>query len=276
MESIAEPLEGQEQTLARRVAMTPAQYHADNSRTSHSHLELFRDDPAVYESKIIFGHQKPATAAQDFGTIVHDAVLMGGENCCIVEIPQRILSSSGSRAGKAWQFFKAEHPGKFLLTIHELEPVRRAIDAVMSHRVVRRMIELPGHSEAVIHWTDPITGLPMKSMIDRLVGNVVGDLKTAAHMNSRRFRSHAYKMGYHRQAALYLDAAQQLIGQQMGFTWWVVSKDEPYTVKTYVPSQKMIQNGRDENRETIDDFAVCKESGVWRDKHFGELITLDD
>lgn len=252
---------------------TPAEYHADDQCLSHSRLEDFIEDPALFEGRYIT-KRYPAreSAAYEFGTLVHDALLQGGTSCVIVEIPADVLSSSGARSGSAWKQFAAEHAGKYLLKSHEIPPIREAVDAVWAHPKARAILDFKGgFNEYAIRWTDEETDIRCRALLDRFTPVFVGDLKTTVSTNKRQFAAQAYKCGYFRQAAMYLDAAHALTGNVLGFVFIAVRKDPPYSVETFIPDEDAIGLARTENREAMRAFAACCDSGVWKREGWGTL-----
>lgn len=252
-------------------------YFADRTAVSHSMLEVFIEDPELFEGRFITGeYPEEQKACYDFGTLVHDAVLQGGTQCVIVEIPRDVLSKSGSKAGFAWEQFEAEHsaPGKYLLKSQDIQPIRKCFDAIMRHPKARAILEFNGEYERPIRWTHRETGLELRSMLDKLTPVFVGDLKTTTCTNARQFARRAYDLGYFRQAAMYLEAAWELTGDMRGFVFITVRPDPPYAVRTFVPDEDSIGLGRMENLDALRDLARCKETGVYRSDDWGKLLPI--
>ena len=262
---------------AEHWPVSPRQYHAA-PELSHSRLEVFWDDPALYEGTFITGKYPPKDSIGfDFGTLVHDSILQGGTQCVIVEIPRDVLTKSGAKDGKAWDQFRAEHAGtgKYLLKSKEIPPIRQAVDAVWRHPKARALLEYPGgENEFAIRWTDDETCLPCRALLDRMTAGFIVDIKTAASVKPRKFAYDADSFGYYRQAAMYVDAAEALTDEEKPFCFIAVKNTPPYSVETFLPDQDCIELGREENREALRLFAECQSTGRWLRPDWGEFITL--
>lgn len=265
-------------TLARAEhwPVSPAEYHADNECISHSRLEDFIEDPALFEGRWITGKYPPKESdGFDFGDLVHDAILQGGTQCVIVEIPEDVLTKNGAKYGNAWKDFAAEHHGKYLLKPKEIPPIREAVDAVWRHPKARALLTYHGgENEFPIRWTDEETGILCRAMLDRLTAGPIVDLKTTASTKPSKFARDAYSFGYHRQGAFYVDAAEALTDEQKPFCIVAVRNQPPYSVETFVPDGEFIALGMDQNREALRLFAECQASGRWLRPDWGNFITI--
>lgn len=264
-------------STATLPALTADQYHADRERLSHSQLEVFIDDPALYHGRFITG-EFPAPAATDtmkLGTIIHDAILCGGENCCCIPIPREVLAADGSRRGQKWTEFRDSHPGKFLLKADEFDAVRRSVANVLDHPKARAVLEYEGGlSEQALHWTDEATGIECRGLADRITHKFIADIKTSSTVDPLAFNRKLYDFGYHRQAAWYLAGAKACGYRHVGYVIIAVGNAPPHSVEVFVLDDDYLGLGATENRTALDWLDVCRETNVWRRKGWGQIEEL--
>lgn len=137
-------------------------------------------------------------------------------------------SSSTRRVGKVFEAFESLNPGKSILSAKEHETVLEARDSLMSHRYIRQMRHDATHIEHVVIWTDPVSGIECKAMLDMLTvmdgRPVLVDAKSTRGRTPAEFYAGFYKYGYHGQFAHYRAAASVVLGIA------------PHEIPVYVPS----------------------------------------
>jgi hypothetical protein len=254
--------------------LAPAEYHADRERLSHSQLEVFLEDPALYAGRFLTGEfpvPKPS-AAMELGSAI-DALIFGG--VAPVEIPPDMLAANGAKNGKAWQQFRDEYAGRVLLKPHEMAVVSRCVANILAHPKAAAILKFEGQAQRPIVWTDEITGQPMRSLLDYHAPPLfVCDLKSSVSSDPAAFARRAYDLGHVRQAEMYLRASEQLTGARHTFVWIVVATEPPYTVETLIPDAASLAHAAIENRDALDRFAECKAAGVWRRSSWGRLTEI--
>lgn len=212
----------------------PFERYADIPAVNWSKLKLMLRSPLHYKSAL----DEPADDDTDpirVGRATHTAVFE----------PHRFQTDcvewvGGRRYGKEWDSFCATHMGKTILTPDQYASVLRLRDAVRLHPLVAPYLE-HGQAEQVLEWTDEHTQLRLKCRIDWLSDLVVLDLKTARHaIETRKFASDAYTLGYFHQLAFYQRGVQALYGRTPPAVIVAVENTAPYDVAVYrLPSHTM-------------------------------------
>lgn len=106
----------------------------------------------------------------------------------------------------------------------------------------------------------------LRCRFDMVAPGVVADYKTAADAEPGRFaRRTMLDLGYHMQAAHYLDMAQRLGLAHAGapFRFLVQEKEPPYLPAVVTVGDDYLQLGRRDMRRAIDLWAECNRTGQW-------------
>lgn len=255
--------------------MPADEYHADHFRTSNSMLSVFRQSRRLFEGQYVTGEFPRETSdTMDFGKAAHALTLES--SVIYVRIPHAVLNADGHKKGKAWKEFEAAHPGQILLKPSEVDDLQRMVDALQKHPLARDMIEAPGRREVVIHWTDEATGMDMKARLDMLRDgfHYIADMKGTTIIDPTEWAWHCFKLGYHRQAALYSDAIAAITKSTPTFYFVPVLKEPPFTVDVFTLSDTFLQMGREENAQLIRQLSECADSGDWSEPGFAEIKTI--
>ena len=94
-------------------------------------------------------------------------------------------------------------------------------------------------------WSNFVIELNLMKEAWRRFGPII-DIKTTSDKSLSSFKSSAYKYGYHRQAAFYLDGFQA-----KEFIFVVIEKKAPYNVGVYIAGEDFINRGRSEYFELL-------------------------
>ena len=93
---------------------------------------------------------------------------------------------------KAYKEFLEEHDGAEILSPTEYDTVRYMVDAGMNHKRAWELLSAPGASEKPVHWTDPVTGIDCKGLLDKHAwGRIVVDVKCSTPGDFHSFEHHA-------------------------------------------------------------------------------------
>lgn len=266
------------QTTARRWACTTAEYHADGANSvSHSELDVFIQSPTLYHGRYRSGEfPREESDSLEFGAAFH-AVLLDGVRVAdaVVKIPADVLTSNGQRRGKAWEEFQAEHGGHATLLLPaDYERFCTMLRSIDHEPAARRVFADAVDREASIVWTDRETRVVCRCRLDVLTEWCVADLKTTASVNPKQFSAAAYRFGYHRQAAWYLDGYRALYGDSMPFVFVAVEKKPPFTCAVFELDAEFIRQGQDENRAALRKFADCQRRDSWEPETRGLVVSL--
>jgi hypothetical protein len=198
------------------------------------------------------------STALTVGRVLHTLILEPQKETATVAIWK-----GARRFGKEWDAFKVASDGKDIVTADEYEMVSAMRDTFLGKALTRNLLK--GASvEGVAVWTDPATGIELKARLDIYKPGAVFDLKSTSTQTKEDFLRDAYKFGYHRQAAWYLDAARAVTGQAFDeFFIVAIEKKAPFDLSVYRVDQSMIALGRAENAQNIALYATCLASDVW-------------
>lgn len=235
-------------------SMPSAEYHA-HPALSRSTLDKIRRSPA---------HLKHALA---HGTPDSDAMRVGRNLHTLLLEPELFWGGTavweGRRAGKAWEAFEAaaKAAGKEVVKTDELVPFKAIADSFAAKGLNRI---LNGQVEHSLFWRCARTEIDCKARPDIIGtdGNVY-DLKTTMDARPEEFIKSAYRYGYHRQAAWYLDAVAATGARPSDFIIIAIEKEAPHDVQTFVLDHAFIELGRAENEANLDVYAACARSGQW-------------
>ena len=148
---------------------------------------------------------------------------------------------------------------------------------VKRHDAARELLTADGERQATIVWRNDRHGVDVKCRFDflHLGAEVAVDLKSTRTSGSLdECRREVEKWGYFRQAALYIDGAEELHGRRPHFVFVFVSKVPPYRVETFELDDDFIRIGREQNEEALATYAACLKSGEWVPKSFGRIPKL--
>lgn len=203
----------------------------------------------------------------DFGHAAHQLVL--GKGAPIAVIPDDLLASNGAASTAAAKAFIAEarEAGQVPLKSVEAQQVADMADALTRHTEASEVLQAQGrHVELSAFAQDAQTGVQLRCRFDLVAPTVVADYKTAVDAEPGRFaRQTMLNLGYHVQAAHYLDMAHRLglASSDAGFAFVVQEKEAPYLPAVVWVGDEYLDLGRRDMRRAIDLWAECNRTGVW-------------
>lgn len=108
-----------------------------------------------------------------------------------------------------------------------------------------------------------VDGVPSKARFDHLGDVVLTDLKTTTSAHPEAFARKVAQMGYHQQAAWYLDAARAAGARPTTFRFVVVESAPPYLTAVYDLAPAAIEWGRMLNAKAVELFQQCRATNTW-------------
>lgn len=241
----------------------------------------FLESPELYYGRYIAETipRKESTAAMQFGTLVHDSVLLGIDHT-VMEIPEESLSANGAKSGKGWETFKAHYAGlnKTFLKRDEYAALRNMVEAVAAHPIASRLLDRSDADiEQSVFWVDEATGIRLRSRFDlrRKSMPLIVDLKTVSDISFRGLATGVHTFGYHRQAVAYRLAAQALTGEPHDFIFVAVEKEPPHRVACFDLDERALQRGWEDWRGGLDRLAECHRTGDWTTPGLDQVLSLD-
>jgi len=228
-------------------------YHSHDS-ISNSGLKLISRSPAHYK----YQPEREPTRNLVIGSALHMAVLEP-------DLYRETYFNSGAadRRAKVYKDLADEYGGEFVLTANEADNIDGIANSLWDKYSV--LLSLPGNNELSGFSADPETGVVCRHRFDKLTQNRIAiDLKTAVDARPEAFSKSIHAYGYHMQQAFYSDQYEWITGRMLNdFIFLVVESSAPYACKSYRINQESIDIGRDIYRKCLDEYAKCRESGIW-------------
>jgi len=215
-------------------------YYSDTEFISNSMLGKLKVSPK--ELVRYFEKGSPTTSAMTFGRAFHLAILEPE-----VFSEQVAIYDGKTKRGKAWDEFSETNKGKDIITEIEFECIKGMETALVGNEEIIEF--LVGKKEVAMVWEDSLSSVRCKGKVDILNGNTIVDIKTTQDASFEAFRRSAYKYGYNRQAAFYLDG----FGAKE-FVFIVIEKKAPYNIGVYHCSDDFIESGRNEYSSLLMDY----------------------
>lgn len=230
-------------------------------KVNNSGLGHFGQSPLHYQHSL--GEDHKTTPAKEFGRMFHSLILEPHtlrENYISMDFGKRTEPEKGmgSKLNMAWKaaiLKEAEETGRAVVTREDYETAKRMQEAMFSNPLIRELFAAPGRTEEVIEWVDETHGVECKGRLDRPwdSNEAVVDLKTIISAEEARFEREAYRYGWHRQAAFYLDGS----GAK---TYYIVAieKDEPYASNVFRAGKNFLAHGRMEYKGALAQIVKCR------------------
>lgn len=239
--------------------ISDAVYHGDrNSLSSSGARKLLPPScPAVFKHE----RDNPPDSNEDYdlGHAVHALVL--GTGLEIVEVKATSWRTNDAKKQRA-DAYKA---GKVPLLTAGVKKAHAMAEAVPRNAQARELLS-EGRPEVSMYWTDPATWTRLRARPDWVIESgelMLVDLKTTKTADPQLFRSSASSIGYHQQAAWYIDGARDLLDQEPRFVFIALEKEEPYLVSVHEFTREDIEIGRRLNRLAIEIYTACAAENYW-------------
>ncbi len=252
-------------------------YHADRGSLSVSGAKLLRDPSCPAKFRYIMDNPPRRKKVWDFGHVAHRLVLGKGAEFTVLDPEVHGLKADGTPSDKPtatanWKNAEKEARAKGLIPIHKDDHAKAvAMAAAVLGDAEAAPIFATGQAEMSVYATDPVTGIRLRSRIDWVNpeyhndGTVlIDDLKTSITANPLELEKRFYDLGYWMQRAWYEDVMVLAgLAERVDFVFTVVEKDEPHIVQNVRYLNAAVEEGRRANREAINIYAQCMETGVW-------------
>lgn len=245
-------------------------YHADpilgGSLSSSGARRLLPPScPALFRHEQL--HGRKTRRVFEIGHAAHALVLGTGPELVKVEADNWRTKAAQEKAAEA------RARGAVPLLPDEYAEIHAMADALRAHPVARALFDPDyGRAEQSLIWRDGPSGIWRRAMLDWLPDAgpgrlIVPDYKTTTCAAPSELSKTVHKWGYHQQHAWYVDGAQALdLGDQdAAFVFVFQEKTAPYLVTVIELDALALRIGRERNRQAIEVYAQCSESGVWPD-----------
>lgn len=250
-----------------------ATYHADRGSLSVSGAKLLL--PPSCPAKFRQSQDAPPKPNRtfEFGHFVHLKVL--GKGPKVVEIDADSYRTKAAR--EARDLARADGNIPVLAgkpdddAGGELERAEAMAAAVFNHAVAGPLLtDRDNEFEQSVYATDAETGVRLRGRIDainfaRADGRLtLIDLKTSVTANPALLVKKFYDLNYFMQDAWYRDLMEATgLAMDPDFVFVVVEKEPPHLVTVGRYTDVAREEGRRRNRQAIQLYAQCMESGVW-------------
>jgi len=270
-----------------------ARYHADRDHVSNSWLSvLIKEGPAIYRAKRDGLIDSDESDSMRFGTLVHLALIEPDEWRRRLFEPEPVRPANANGRGKKgtpekdsylrwkrdvdeWATELEQAPGAIVLTERERERVEACAESVRQHAAdepgelgASDLLAATTATEQTILRRDEETGILLRHRLDLLADmgvRVIADLKTTQDPSPDAFARSVARFGYHRQAAMYVDALQAVEPDaEIHFVIIAVRSRFPFEVATHVIEADELRQGRREYRRALQDLARRREQNDWR------------
>lgn len=209
-------------------------------------------------------HPQPTTKALDLGTAAHKEVLGVGPKLV------RIDADEWRTAKIKAEVAEVRTAGAIPLRPAEYDQIQAMAKAIREHPIASKLFHPDsGQAERSLFWVDKPTGVWRRARFDWLrhpgPGRyIVPDYKSCKAADPDSVQRAVYQYGYHLQGAWYLDGVKALGGPPDAvFVLVCQEKQAPYLINVVELDAMALRIARDRNREAIQTFKACQDSGRW-------------
>lgn len=248
--------------------MDESQYHADpipgGSLSSSGARRLLPPGcPAKFRHEQL--HGRKVTKPFEFGTAAHRLVLGVGPE--LVRIDHDSWRTAAAKDAAA----EARERGAVPLLYADYTAVHAMAAALRAHPIARALFAPEtGQPEQTLLWMDERTGAWLRARIDWLPNvsdrrTIVADYKTCITADPGKLEKVIYDHGYFQQDAWYREGVKAVHrgGADTSFVFVFQEKTAPYLVTVVELDALAVQIGAARNREAIDIWLRCRETGHW-------------
>ena len=240
-------------------------YHADNS-ISATGINLILDCPKRYyyeyhvkRTELDEKELKKQAEKYKLGRAVHTLVLepkkFDNTFYCMTESVN--LSTKIGKEIYAQAEIAAN--GRDILRTGEWEDIKDMANIISAHPIWNELKD--GKVEQSIFWEGGTFDTPLRSRPDIFNDKLIIDLKTTDSIKA--FSNSIYQYGYHRQAAMQIDALKQLDGKKRFFAFFVVEKKPPYLTACFTLDEGSLAQGRLEYLDGAALYTECVRYKEW-------------
>ena len=209
-----------------------------NKRLSYSALINFAKSPnhlLKYWSK-----KFEPTSAMMLGSLIHKIILEPDN------FDHDYAVFEGTRRGKVWESFKAEHEGKELVTIKEYDIANYVVEQTKSNKIFMDLLMRTSETEKEIRWN--CKGVDFKGFVDMIGDDFIADIKTTVDAGDKFQRDLIYN-DYKIQAAMYLECYPD-----KDFYIIAIEKSGAFNVQVYKFSKETLSVGRNKYLTLVDKY----------------------
>lgn len=266
-----------ERPMGLILGMPFESYHAVDAMSASGMRELARS-PWHYRNRV----RITPTRSMLNGTLAHCAVLepdalfdryrVVPEDAPTRPSQRQWMAKNPNESSKAamvwWTQFQQDCGTREIVSAEDFATTKAQLLALEHNRELAEMLR-DGDSEVSLFWIDPDTGVYCKARPDHIPPRRNGrrqmlDLKAMADDSPEGFKRSVARMGYHRQRAHYMRGFEVVTGERIDdFVFAVVSSAPPVLASAYRLVDEACQQGDDEVRELLEEYARCSDANHW-------------
>lgn len=264
-------------------------YHSLDA-LSNSSLSVLKRSPTEFHARFLAKTLKSEeTDAMRLGSAVHMLALEPERFSLHYDVAIPPINpttkkpyQSGSQAYLKWQEGYQAERGKKAISSDDWENISLVARAFQSHPDIvsimaaktEKVFERGYEMQYLVEGQDPIR---IKCKPDCVIPSegLIIDLKTTSDPHPDVWRWSAEEYGYHRQAAIYLQAMEAYYGRQFRFLFGVVRSKAPYEVGVYELDDDSISRGWAQVESLIAEYAQRKREDDWKSEWQTGIYTLD-
>ena len=244
-----------------------SEYHAHPAASASKLKKLWSSTPAHLKADT---EAFEPSAAMIMGTLAHSLILEPETPLpgIVVQPDEYEPGKKWTRAAKVCKEWEADQKAKGLLVLKadEWKDALGMAEAVAWHPLAHDLL-VCGKPEVSLCAHDSANGLDIKARIDFLPnsGGAIVDVKTTVDASERGFMRRAYDLGYHIQAALYLDLWNALMPTEPRTEFYFIAVENfaPYAVNVFKASAEFLSKGREDYKAALTLYAACVKADNW-------------
>lgn len=231
--------------------MSNDEYHACPEFSSSQLKDLNRSAAHFYVNSISKEAKKEASAAMNFGTLVHTMFLepeqFANEFVIAPKFDRR--TKAGKEEAAAWE---QANEGKMLVSEEDVENASRMATNLRTLSIYKAMQDNYGMAEASFFFTDPVYGLNLRIRPDwhiapckEFPNGLIIDLKTTDDARPMAFSRTCANFSYDLSASMYREGFQAYYQteEKPAFIFLVAERNMPFNVKQYKASDLFLSVG---------------------------------
>lgn len=235
------------------VMISNEEYHKLPS-VSKSQLDLFSVDQYGIEWQRNCPQDQEKIKTFDFGDAMH-AICLEPDRL-ITDFAVMPAFNGRTNAGKAEKAeWLEEHEGFKILTDPDYKKLNLMFESVMAHPQARKLIEAEGIPESSWFWTDDDTGIDCRCRPDKLIDNLLVDVKTTPDLKTFGYSADDYR--YYVQDPFYCDGLIKNGIDDTNMEFLVIQKTIEigrYPVAVYKLPQEAIDYGRLMYKQDLENY----------------------
>jgi hypothetical protein len=238
--------------------ITNEQYHASEGISSTG-ISLILDCPKRYYYEYHEKGKKDENDSFDFGTAVHMLVLEPQKFNDTYFLMHESVDLRTKAGKEAMELAEKSSNGRKILRKGVWEEAKIAAEYALKHSFWSKLTN--PKIEHSIYWEGGIYNTLLKSRPDAFNDSLIVDFKTTDSIKG--FSNSIYNFGYHRQAAMQVDALYQLDGKKRFFAYFVIEKKAPYLTALFTLDEVSLEQGRREYLDGAALYSECEKSNNW-------------